>query len=668
MRTVHEFPRPVRELENVWIPLPDGCRLAARIWLPADAEGDPVPAILEYLPYRKRDGTSTRDCLTHPYFAGHGYAGVRVDMRGNGEADGLMYDEYLPREQADCLAVIDWLCAQTWCSGAVGMMGISWGGFNGLQVAFLRPSALKAVITLCSTDDRYADDIHYKGGCLLNENLGWAAEMLAFSSRPPDPLLVGERWRAMWRERLEAMPLLIDPWLSHQHRDAYWKHGSICEDYGAVQAAVLAVGGWGDAYTNAVGRMLEHLPGARLGIVGPWVHKYPHFAVPGPRIGFLQEALAFWDRYLKDRDTGMDRQPRLRAYLMDSVRPATSYAHRPGRWVSEADWPSPDIQTRAWHLAPGRLGDTPVTAELEHCSSQTVGLATGEYCAMWLGPEWPADQRADDALSLCFDSAPLEERLEILGAPELTLSLSVDRPRAFLAVRLCDVHPDGASTRVSYGILNLCHRDGHEHPAELEPGRRYTVRVRLDDVGYAFPPGHRLRVAVSTCYWPLIWPSPAPVTLRVETSESRLTLPVRPPREEPEVDFPAPEAAPPEASTVLRAGHHHRTVSQDLATGETTLTIDADFGEARIDSHGLTSGSSAREVYRIHPDEPLCARAELHWTITLSRGHWSVRTESYSLMWSDAGHFHVHARLDAFEGERRVYSREWDRSIPRECL
>src|SRR6202158_2917049 len=193
----------VREIENVFIPLKDGTRLAARIWLPADAETNPVPAILEYLPSRTRDGTAPRDALTHPYFAAHGYAGVRVDIRGTGESDGVMLDEYLKQEQDDCLEVLEWRAAQPWCNGACGMIGISWGGFNGLQVAARRPPALKAIISLCSTDDRYADDIHFMGGALLRENLTWGSTMFSHQTRPPDPALVGERWRAMWMERLE---------------------------------------------------------------------------------------------------------------------------------------------------------------------------------------------------------------------------------------------------------------------------------------------------------------------------------------------------------------------------------------------------------------------------------------------------------------------------------
>ena len=167
----------ITEHPDMAIEMPDGCRLSARVWMPANAIDSPVPAILEFLPYRKRDGTTARDCLTHPYFAKNGYACIRVDMRGNGDSQGIMEDEYTDQELSDAEATIAWLAQQPWCSGSVGMMGISWGGFNSLQVAARQPSALKAIITLCSTVDRYADDIHFKGGCLLNENLGWGSTM-----------------------------------------------------------------------------------------------------------------------------------------------------------------------------------------------------------------------------------------------------------------------------------------------------------------------------------------------------------------------------------------------------------------------------------------------------------------------------------------------------------
>ena len=279
---VTNFPRKVRVIEHMSIPLKDGTTLAARIWLPEDAEQNPVPAILEYLPYRKRDGTYERDALTHPYLAGHGYAGVRVDIRGSGESDGLLFDEYDQQEQDDGVELIAWLAAQPWCSGAVGMMGISWGGFNGLQIAARRPPALKAIVSICSTDDRYADDAHYMGGTLLTAGLGWGSFFFGSMCLPPDPELVGDAWRAMWRERLENVPLFFERWLEHQRRDAYWKHGSVCEDFAAIQCPVYAVGGWTDAYKNAIPRLLEGLTVPRKGLIGPWATCLSAFCTSRP--------------------------------------------------------------------------------------------------------------------------------------------------------------------------------------------------------------------------------------------------------------------------------------------------------------------------------------------------------------------------------------------------
>jgi hypothetical protein len=667
MKTVTTFPRKVREIENAWIILADGCRLAARIWLPEDAGDDPVPAILEYLPYRKRDGTIDRDALTHPYLAGHGYACVRVDMRGNGESDGLMWDEYLKQEQDDALEVIDWIAAQPWCTGKIGMVGISWGGFNGLQVAARRPKPLKAVVTLCSTDDRYADDIHYMGGCLLGENLGWASTMFCYSSRPPDPALVSNRWREMWMERLENTPLLVANWLEHQRRDDFWKHGSICEDYGAIEAAVYAVGGWGDGYSNAVPRLLANLKCPKKGLVGPWVHKYPHFAVPEPRIGFLQEMLRWWDQWLKGIDTGIMDEPEYRAYLQESERPAAYYARREGRWIAEPGWPSSNIREQSWALNAEGLAPKPAPEQaLVVASPQTTGLAGGEWCPIWLGPESPTDQRPDDSGSLCFDSAPLPERLEIFGAPVVELELASDKPQGVIAVRLCEVFPDGASARISFGVLNLSHRESHERPAAMVPGQRVRVRVQMNDIAHAFAPGSRLRVAVSTAYWPMIWPSVEPVTLTLFTGASRLALPVRPPRPESLPDFPPSEAAPPQQSESIRKSANSRRIEQDLATGETTLRIVDDFGARRIKPHGLEVGMTARETYSIKPDDPLSAKAETHWTMTIGRDDWRVRTETYTTQWADRENFFIRAEMEAFEGETRVFHRAWDRKIPRD--
>jgi putative CocE/NonD family hydrolase len=670
MDIVTQFPRQVREIENLFIPLSDGTRLAARIWLPADAAQKPVPAILEYLPYRKRDGTAERDHLTHPYFAGHGYAGIRVDMRGSGESDGLLEDEYLKQEQDDCLEVLRWIAAQPWCTGAVGMIGISWGGFNGLQVAARRPPELKAVISLCSTDDRYADDIHFMGGTLLNDNLGWASVMFAYMARTPDRALLGDAWRETWLRRLRSEPLLVANWLRHQRRDAFWKHGSVCEDWSAITCPVYLVSGWADGYSNTVPRMLANLQCPKKGLVGPWAHKYPHFGKPGPQIGFLQEALRWWDKWLKGIETGIMDEPQYRVWMQEPAPPRPFFAHRPGRWVAEPGWPSPNIETRILALdAGGRLAQAAgAEGEVRTCSPQTLGECSGIWSGSGVDPDLPIDQRFDDARSAIFDTEPLPGRLEILGAPRLSLELAVDRPSAFVAVRLNEVTPDGASARITYGLLNLAHRDGHEAPEALVPGQRYRVTVQLNDIAHAFAPGSRIRVAISTTYWPIAWPSPEPVTLTLSTGASRLELPVREPRAEDRglSDFPDPEGAEPLRKTYRRPAKSSRRVERDIGGGVQTLHVEDDLGHFTIDHTGQETDYVHRETYRIRDDDPLSAEIEIVSVIGIGRGEWRTRGETWTRMRADKTDFRIEATLKAFDGEEMVVSRRWDETIPRD--
>jgi uncharacterized protein len=670
MDIVTQYPRQVREIENLFITLSDGCRLAARIWLPADAEQKPVPAILEYLPYRKRDGTAERDHLTHPYFAGNGYACVRVDMRGSGESDGLLDDEYLKLEQDDCLEVLRWITAQAWCTGSIGMIGISWGGFNGLQVAARRPPELKAVISLCSTDDRYADDIHFMGGCLLNDNLQWASVMFGYMSRTPDKALLGDAWRDVWLKRLNHQPLLVAHWLRHQRRDELWKHGSICEDWSAITCPVYLVGGWADGYSNTIPRMLAHLQCPRKGLIGPWAHKYPHFAKPGPQIGFLQESLRWWDKWLKGIETGIMDEPQYRVWMEEPERPLAYYDERPGRWVAEAQWPSPNIEPRSLALnTGGRLAEKPAPESIAvTLSPQSVGEGCGAWCGFGIGPERPLDQRVDDGRSLCFDSEPLPARLEIMGAPQVTLELSVDRPAAFVAVRLNEITPDGAVTRITYGLLNLTHRDSHEHPAALVPGQRYKVAVALNDIAHGFAAGNRIRVAVSTSYWPLVWPSPEPVTLKIFTGASRLELPVREPRAEDAKlhPFAASEGAEPLAKTYHRPSKGRRWIERDVGAGTSTYCIEEDMGRATIGHIGLETDFVQRESYRIRDDDPLSAEIEIVYSIAIGRGDWKTRSETRTVMRADKTHFIIEASLDAYEGDKQLVSRRWGERIPRD--
>ena len=637
--------------------------------MPDDAVDDPVPAVLEYIPYRKRDGTRSRDETMHPYIAGHGYASVRVDLRGSGDSDGVLIDEYLPQELDDGVEVIRWLAAQPWCSGRVGMIGISWGGFNGLQIAALRPPELGAVISVCSTDDRYADDVHYMGGCLLGDNLSWASNMFAFNSLPPDPAVVGDRWRDMWFRRLEADEHWLVPWLEHQHRDAYWRHGSICEDFGRVQVPVMAVSGWADGYSNAVFRLLANLPGPRLGIIGPWSHKYPHLGVPGPAIGFLQESLRWWDHWLKGIETGIADEPMLRAWMLESMPPSAAYRQRHGHWVSEPTWPSASIVERHFHFGHNRLLDDPdpVNHELSVRSPLSVGLFAGKWCSYSAPPDLPHDQREEDGGALVFTSDPLSETIEVLGGPVVELTVSSDRPVAMVAIRLSDVQQDDKATRVTYGVLNLTHRDGHETPSALEPGRSYEVSVKLNDVAQRFPQGHRLRLSVSTSYFPLAWPPPEPVQLTIDTSSSRLQLPVRPPRSE-TVCFDEPAGWPPSRHEPINAERHEWTVVRDLAADRSKLQVIDDRGTHRLDDIDLTLTRSTREEYSYEADDFTSPAGDTVHLRQLERGDWSVRTITRSRLTSDATSFHLAAELDAYEGERRVFSRNWSRHVPRRLV
>ena len=645
---VTTFPRTVRVIEHTLIPLKDGTTLAARIWLPDDAEQNPVPAILEYLPYRKRDGTYERDALTHPYLAGYGYAGVRVDIRGCGESTGLLFDEYTKQEQDDGVEVIAWLAAQPWCSGVVGMMGISWGGFNGLQIAARRPPALKAIVTICSTDDRYADDAHYMGGTLLTAGIEWASFFFGLMCLPPDPMLVGDGWRAMWLERLQNIPLFFEAWLQHQRRDAYWKHGSVCENYEAIQCPVYAVGGWTDGYKNAIPRLLEGLTVPRKGLIGPWAHGYPHFALPGPQIGFLQEILRWWDHWLKDIATGVMDEPMLRAWMTESVRPATHHEVLPGRWIAEPSWPPAARASRRLFLTDEGLRDAaaPLTPR-ELCSPQTVGQCAGEWVPFGRGRDQAGNQQEDDMRSLVFETPPLDSPIEILGAAIATLDVASDRPLANLAVRLCDVHPSGESLRVSYGVLNLAHRDGHEKPALLAIGQRYRVRIKLNDAGSVFPAGHRVRLALSTAYWPTIWPSPEKATLQI--FGGALDLPSRAPQAADALlsPLPAPESAPPEKPTRLRRGDMHIE---------------------RIDRIDLELGTHYKSRFHVEEDDPLSAVVELGQIQTLSRDAWQIRVETHMRLSSTRDAFLLQGGLHAWQGTNEVCRRDWVRSIPRDFM
>ncbi|EOD59170.1 CocE/NonD family hydrolase [Amycolatopsis vancoresmycina] len=674
MRAVTSLPHEITESDHVRIPVSDGIVLSARIWRPVSSDAEPVPAILEYIPYRKRDLTAPRDSIHHPYLAGHGYACVRVDIRGTGESEGVLEDEYLEREQLDAEDVLEWIAAQPWCTGDTGMMGISWGAFAALQVAARKPPSLRAIVISSFTDDRFADDMHYMGGCLLSDNVAESGTMFSYATLPPDPAVVGERWREMWRERLDHCSLWIGNWLGHQRRDDYWRHASISENYSDVQVPVLASSGWADGYSNAVTRLLAHLDVPRRGLIGPWSHKYPHLGEPGPAIGYLQEVVKWWDHWLRGAENGAMDGPMLCTWMQESVPPSTSYEDRPGRWVGEATWPSPHVRPTVLPLARHRLGRPGETFDdeaLTLSSPLSVGQFAGKWASYSAPPDLPYDQREEDGGSLVFDTDVLTERCEILGAPKVRLAVSADQPVAMVAVRLSDVAPDGRATRVTYGLLNLTHRDGHDEPAPMEPGEQCAVEIEMNAVAQAFPAGHRIRLSVSTSYWPLAWPPPKPVLLSVHTGQSGLELPVRPvaePDELPSRPFGEPEGAPPIPVTRVTPGEQRWTVSRDLVGYESALEIVKDEGTQRFDDLDLEVTRDVRERYRWVADEFCSPVAETEWVVTFARGEWQARSETRTRVSCTETEFVVDAQLDGYEGARRIVSRNWHERIPRDLV
>jgi len=703
----------VKVIDNTFIPMSDGCRLAARIWLPDHADSRPVAAVLEYLPYRKRDFTALRDAGMHAYFAEHGIAGVRVDLRGSGDSDGILRDEYLQKELDDGLEVLRWIAAQQWCTGSIGMFGLSWGGFNALQIAALAPPELKAVIAVCATDDRYRDDIHYMGGALLTDNLSWASTMFAYNSCPPDPVLAGPNWQAKWLERLEGSGLWLKTWLEHQRKDDYWRHASVGEDYDAIRCPVYVISGWADGYSNTVFRLVENLKVATKGLIGAWGHKFPHMGKPGPGIGFLQEAVRWWRHWLDGQETGIMDEPALQVWMQDSVSPRSQ--ERPGSWIAEEGWPSSRLKTtRLFATSSGRLvTEQPpaalVSEERTIQSPLSVGLFAGKWYSYSAHTDLPSDQREEDGGALVFETGALEADLQILGAPVCSLGLKTDKPVAMVACRISDIAEDGSATRVTYGILNLTHRhlDGarssglpgagtvdtstpgagtsgvgtpgaggpnhtvpnHTAPQELPADQWVTVDVPLNYIAQRFAAGHRIRLSISTSYWPLVWPAPESARLTLDPGQCALDMPVRDRNDGPEPRrFEPPEQAGQPEHHILEPARREWRVTHNLANDEARLTVINNDARYRFESDGWTIHRKVTEEYSYRRNRYDTLRAEVRALRSFQQGEWEAYTETRTLLTSTQTHFRIQATLDAYEGDTRLFSKSWDERVPRDLL
>jgi uncharacterized protein len=648
--------------EDVWVTMDDGVRLAATLHRPA---GDrPVPCLLEALPYRKDDVTASYTGDYERFRDEYGYAVCRVDLRGTGSSEGIAEDEYPAREQDDLVAVVAWLAARPWCTGAVGMFGTSYSGFNSIQVAARRPPALKAIVPIYATDDRYTDDVHYMGGARrLLDLVDYPTYMVAMNALPPVPSVYGPGWRAEWERRLTATEPWLLRWSEEQTGGAYWRHGSLRPDYAAVTAATMLVAGWADGYRNNTFRTYAALSAAgtpaRL-VVGPWSHMAASRALPGPHLDLVAEMARWFDRWLRGAATGIGASgdpPGGEAPIVYFGRVSSGGPPEPdaplvaGAWKAEHTWPSPRVADVAH-----RLGGGPVT----HRVRPDTGTAAWNSCAGSLPYGQPTDQRFDDAASLTFHP-PVDLPAELLGHPVLALRVAADRPVATVSAKLCDVAPDGTSTLITRGLLNLTHRQGHDRePRPLVPGEPVDVEITLEAAAYTVLPGHRLRLAVTGVDWPNTIAPPEPVTLLVDGDASVLRLPIA--RRPPTAEVPAAlRFLDPPAEPTPVEGITWRIADDVLAR---VTTAEVDHGS----TYGIAGPGSCTDRYTgaVSVQRRGWAQtAESSASFAIAWPEATVRARSTVWFAADDTRFELAVSVEAVEGDRVVATRSWKRSLPR---
>ncbi len=608
---------------RAWIPLSDGTRLAARLWLPATL---PAPVLMEALPYRMDDLTASYAGEYARICEEGSIAVCRLDLRGTGSSGGIATDEYPPQEQADLHEVIAWLAEQPWSNGNVGMYGTSYSGFNSLQLACERPPALKAIQAIYATDDRYTDDVHYYGGALKAvDAVDYVLYMAAMCVLPPVPSLHGDGWRDAWSRRFdEAEPWLLR-WLEEQVDGPYWRHGSVRNARGAsgtwtgyerIECATMIVAGWADGYRNNTFRAFEAMQCPKRMLIGPWSHMSTATSLPGPHIDLVPETIRWFRRWLADDPNAIDEEPPIVVFVRRPTKPEPDLAEHRGDWRQETGWPLP--RARELELA---TASCTVPASGTHALPihGDIGSAAWISCAARLPWGQPLDQRADDARSLCLDWELFPDT-EILGYPRLTVTLAADVPVAYLAARLCSVFPDGTSTLVTRGLLNLTHRGSSSKPEPLVVGEPTTVTLELEATSWVFEEGHRLRLALAGSEWPNAWPPPRPGSLGIDLDSLRLSLPV--------VDGPAAIADAPRFAP--SSGVENHGPSGDDGTLPTVWRIEHDVlaRETRcVISHGVdyegALEAKVEERYRgtvaVSTTDPGAARAlggasyRVHW-------------------------------------------------------
>ncbi len=560
-------------ITEVRITMSDGIQLAADIYWPAGADkNDRFPILLEYLPYRK-DESRARSYSLYSYFLEHGYLVVRVDMRGTGNSEGMVIPyEYSDIELDDGEEVIDWLSQQEWSTGSVGMFGISWGGFNSIQMAMRNPPALKAFVALMATEYLYQEDVHYMDGIMHTDS--WMMGNDLYNALPGAPdFKMDEEWL---RNRFNVKPSVYK-YMRQQRDGEFWDRASARGKYDLIKVPGYHIGGWYDGYRNSLPRMLENVQAPVKAMIGPWDHDFPHNAALQPQVEWRAEAVRWFDQWMKDIDTGILEEPDFVVYIRDYHPPDDSLERIPGFWRWEEGWPINRIETQTWYAQANHKLSSISGVNDEHTLENipSIGLEGGGP-TMWWG-SIPSDQRPMDKNSLVYDSEVLVEPIEILGRPLAKLHVSANAKRANWVVRISDIAPDGQITQVAGAAFNGTHRNSSRDPEDIIPGEKFPLNIQLHFTSWIFNEGHKIRVAISNAMWPMLWPSPLPVKTLLEIGGANgayIELPIMPSGKIKTPEFEQPSIGPKlKGYEVLDAGNVTgyaaiNSIQHDPDTGE----------------------------------------------------------------------------------------------------
>jgi predicted acyl esterase len=493
-------------LEKSWIPMKDGVRLAVTLYMPGPRKSaERFPALLEYLPYRKDDDEAVRDFGTHMYFARRGYVSARVDIRGFGASEGVPPErEYSAQEQQDAEAVIAWLAHQSWSNGKVGMLGISWGGFNSIQMALRKPPALKAILAVAATEELFKEDVHYIDGVFHVDEFELTMDLDQGRPGAPEFSLA----ESVIGARMDSTPWSLN-YMKHQRDGAFWR--APLRPIETLEVPAFVIGGMQDGYRDSIPRMLDKVKSPLKAWIGPWNHGFPNNSDYGPSYEWRDQAVRWFDYWLKGRDTGVLEDPRVVVYQQHWHPPEPQSQDVPGEWRAET-WPPAGLTPMTLFLQP----DHRLASEASAAGRDQLRYvpSAGVEAGFWWG-ELLTDQRPVDAFSLTYDSQVLSDEVAILGLPRVSLEVAADARLADWFVRLSDVAPDGRVTMVTGAGINGAQRDSMAQPQDLLPGKIYPLSLNLHLASWVFPKGHRIRIAISNALWPMNWPTPCPMTTTV---------------------------------------------------------------------------------------------------------------------------------------------------------